>query len=213
MNFMKIEHRTLRTARRAPVLYGLVVLTAGMMLGVGNCAAQTNTDAGPTYDSFRVITTRNIFNPNRSRYISYTHTPHTSASTYESIALVGTMSYPKGKFAFFDGSSSQYKKVVEPGANIGGYTVKDVTATNVTLAANGKDFEMKVGAQLRKEAGAGWRMSNRTEPPVSVDSGSTDAAPATDATATALPAGLSPEATDRLKQLMEQRKKEQQELK
>ncbi|HWD94594.1 MAG TPA: hypothetical protein VG938_19855 [Verrucomicrobiae bacterium] len=206
---MKIEHRTLRAARRAPVLCGLVVLTAGIILGAGNCAAQTNTDSGPTYESFKIITTRNIFNPNRSRYIPYTRT-HTSPSAYESIALVGTMSYPKGKFAFFDGSSSQYKKVVEPGANIGGYTVKDVTATNVTLAANGKDFEMKVGAQLRNEAGAGWRLSNRTEPPASVDSGSTDAAPAT---ATALPAGLSPEATDRLKQLMEQRQKEQQELK
>src|SRR6202000_3031119 len=115
--------------------------------------------------------------------------PHRS---YESIALVGTMSYPKGKFAFFDGSSSQYKKVLEPGANIAGYTVQDITATNVTLAANGKDFEMKVGSQLRNEAGAGWRLSRRTEPPASADIGSTDAAPATAVTAATPPVGLSP---------------------
>jgi hypothetical protein len=215
MTFMKLEQRTLkagqRSRRRTPVLCGLVVLATGIVLGALNCTAQTNTDSGPNFDSFKIVSQRNIFNPNRSRGYIRPDRPSYSHPSYESIALVGTMSYPKGKFAFFDGSSSQYKKVLEPGANIGGYTVQDITATNVTLAANGKDFEMKVGAQLRNEAGAGWRLSSRMEePPASTDSGSTDAAPVAAAT---LPTGLSPEATDRLKQLMEQRQKEQQELK
>jgi hypothetical protein len=212
MNSMNLEQKISQMWQRSPGLCGLAVLAMGIVLCAWNAVAQTNTNAdnGLSFDSFKIITQRNIFDPNRSRGFARHDRPSVSHPVVESLDLVGTMSYPKGKFAFFSGSSSEYKKVLEPGAGIAGYTVKDITPTAVTLAANGKEFEMKVGAELRNEAGAGWHLSSRSETPASSDSGSTDAAPTASA---AVPAGLSPEATDRIKQLMEQRKKEQQELK
>ncbi|HEX4265084.1 MAG TPA: hypothetical protein VH597_12155 [Verrucomicrobiae bacterium] len=199
---MNIEQRILKA--------GLAILAAVVCLGAGNSGAQTNTDSGLNFDSFSIVTRRNIFDPNRSPGYVRTRPNERARPLVDSLNLVGTMSYPKGKFAFFDGSSSQYKKVLEPGAAIAGYTVKDITPTAVTLAANGKEFEMKVGAQLRNESGSGWRMSSRQEPAPGPENDSTDAAPAV---STAPPTGSSPEFTDRLKQLMEQRQKEQQELK
>jgi hypothetical protein len=209
-DFMNLEQRTAKAGQRARGWTSALCelgLAAGIILSAFNAAAQTNTDSGPSFDSFSIITQRNIFDPNRSRVRPYTPQPNHRPAV-ESVDLVGTMSYPKGKFAFFSGSSSEYKKVLEPGAAIAGYTVKEIGPTTVTLASNGKEFEMKVGAELRNEAGQGWRLSARSEPPPeTTESVSTDAAP------TAPPAGISPEMTDRIKQLMEQRQKEQQELK
>jgi hypothetical protein len=202
MSFMNFEQRILKA--------GLPILAVMVFLGAWNSSAQTNTDSGPSFDSFRIVTRRNIFDPNRSpTYVRPPPTDHYH-STVDSLNLVGTMSYPKGKFAFFDGSSLQYKKVLEPGAAIAGYTVKDITPTAVTLAANGKEFEMKVGAQLRNERGQGWRMSSRQEPPASSEGTSTDAA---STASIAPPVGSSPEQNDTLKRLMENKLKEQQELK
>ena len=184
------------------VLRGLWILAAATLFGAFNCAAQTNSGDSPTFDSFNIITRRNIFDPNRSpRYVPTNYTQH-SRPPVESLDLVGTMSYPKGKFAFFNGTSADYKKVLEPGAAIAGYTVKDISPTAVTLAANGKEFEMKVGAELRNESGQGWRLSARSEPPADVQAGTTDAAPIS------APTGASPEQNDVLKRLMQQRQQE-----
>lgn len=201
---MNFKQPTFIARQRTRLLRGLIVWLAGIVLGALNCSAQTNIDSGPTFDSFKIITTRNIFNPNRSPGYVRPDPSRRTRPAVDSIALVGTMSYAKGKFAFFDGSSSQYKKVLEPGANIAGYTLKDVTATTVTLAANGKDFEMKVGSQLRNEAGAGWRLSSRIESPAGDDSGSTNAP----AAAAAAPVGSSPQQNDVIKRLMQLRQQE-----
>ena len=69
-------------------------------------------------ESFRLIWERNIFNPNRtgrySRTQQYTRRREPDRrAPVESFALMGTMSYEKGNFAFFEGSSSQYQKVLE----------------------------------------------------------------------------------------------------
>lgn len=201
---MNNKHRIRSTAHRARLLGAAGVLVAGMFAQALNCVAQTNTNSGPNFQSFRIITQNNIFDPNRSPGISYHQHTNTSRPTVNAFALVGVMSYPKGKFAFFDGSSSDYKKVLEPGATIAGYTVKDITPQTVTLAANGKEFEMKVGTQLRKDSENKWHMADYSDEPV--DSGGT-ASTSTVESATP-PTSSSPEANDTLKRLMQQRQQE-----
>src|ERR1700733_5356454 len=117
MNFMNphptsnIRHRT---SGRWLVRMALSVLAAGMVLSVSSGAEETNTY--PTLDSFQIIGRRNIFDPFRSpQFMSTNHVP---TPRRDAFALVGTMSYSKGRFAFFDGSDTQYKKVIEPGGNI-----------------------------------------------------------------------------------------------
>jgi len=180
----------------------------GIVLCALNSFGQTNVnvDTGPSLQSFKIISQRNIFDPNRSRGFRRDDTrPRTRPRAVDAFALVGTMSYTKGTFAFFDGSSSQYKQVLEPGAKIAGYTVKQIAPKAVTLAANGKEFEMKVGTQLRNEGSNGWRLSSQPSEPVSAEP---DGEASADAQPTAPPTGATPQMNDVLKRLMEQRQQE-----
>src|SRR5437016_4611968 len=103
---MNIENRKskfgLRVSRR-PLIR--CMLLAGVFLCVLKARAQTNSSSAPDFNSFRIITQRNIFDPNRSG-IGRPFTRHNPSSnrTIDAFALVGTMSYEKGKFAFFDGA-------------------------------------------------------------------------------------------------------------
>ena len=112
------------------------------------------------------------------------------------------MSYAKGKFAFFDGTKTDYKKVLEPGATIAGYTVKDITPKDVILAANGKDLTLAVGSQMRKEGQGDWKPSTQTDLPSTSDTNTGSTGSASD---TSVPAGANPAANDIIKRLMEQR--------
>ena len=69
----------------------------------------------------------------------------------DAFALVGTMSYQKGTFAFFDGTSPEYRKVLERDGAIAGYKVAEITPNAVKLEAANKRVEMKVGTQMRHE--------------------------------------------------------------
>ena len=115
------------------------------------------------------------------------------------------MSYSKGRFAFFDGTSSQYKKVIEPGENIAGYTVKEITQDNVTLAASGKEFVMAVGAQMRNQGENKWQLSGHIMEEPATDETNGEAAAVE---SSALPAGVSGDAAAILKRLMDQRQQE-----
>jgi hypothetical protein len=81
----------------------------------------------------------------------------------DAFSLVGTMSYAKGTFAFFDGTTSEYRKVVENAGTIAGYKVTDITPSSVKLASGGKQFTMKIGTQMRREEkgpGSWWPAVN-----------------------------------------------------
>jgi len=203
---MNIEHPTSNSGRptigRWFVRSTLGVFAAGMVLSVSSGAQQTNNY--PAVDSFKIIKERNIFDPYRSpRNIgTTTHTPNRSPT--DAFALVGTMSYTKGRFAFFNGPSSQYKQVLEPGGNIAGYTVKEVAQDSVTLTANGKDFQMAVGAQMRK-VNSKWQLSGHIIEESVPDETNGEAAAVE---SSALPAGVSGDAAAILKRLMDQRQQE-----
>jgi hypothetical protein len=168
--------------------------------------AQSNGVPGPAdYSSFsRFVTERNIFDPNRyprssSGQPSYHPPISRSAPTF---TLVGTMNYQKGMFAFFDGNSSDLRKVLyqSDSNSIAGYTVAEITLTGVTLQSADKKrmMPMKIGEVMRR-AGNEWQPAGLGELPAS-------------AADSATPAGVMPaaagEPNDILKKLMQQREKE-----
>jgi hypothetical protein len=167
--------------------------------------AQSNGVPGPAdYAAFsRFITERNIFDPNRyPRYSSEpSYRPPISRSA-PTFTLVGIMHYQKGMFAFFDGNSSDLRKVLyqSDSNSIAGYTVAEITLTGVTLqsADKKKRVPMKIGEAMHR-AGNEWQPAGREELPV----GTTD---------NTKPAGAMPasagEPNDTLKKLMQQREKE-----
>ena len=202
----------------------IVLLAAFAFAGILSARAQSNNASGdPDYSKFAgFITDRNIFDPNRY--------PHDRSSGYkpykkksrpngpQGVTLVGTMAYEKGNFAFFNAGDSDLKKVVSSGGDIADYTVKDISATSVTLIGKDKkESVMKIGDQMYQEGGV-WKLNANTdsstagEPPASTatdnSSSATDSTSATDAS----PAAPSPslENNDILKRLMEKRAKENQ---
>src|SRR5271167_4475699 len=126
-----------------------LALVNGLLAG-----AQSNGVPGPTaYSSFsRFITERNIFDPNRYSH-NYTrpYQPKVSRSA-PAFTLVGTMSYEKGMFAFFDGNNSDLRKVLYPSDTngIAGYTVAEITPAGVKLESAGKKqtVQLKIGDMM-----------------------------------------------------------------
>ncbi len=138
------------------------VILSAILLGVVNTRAEsTNTPARLSYDAFRMISDRNIFNPNRvARGAPRTsRSATTPAAHVESFSLVGIMSYEKGLFAFFEGTSADFKKVLQADAMIGQYKVASVHADVVKLTSGTNDFALKVGMQMRREDEGEWFLS------------------------------------------------------
>jgi len=193
----------------------IVPWIASLVLAAGLLAqAQSTNDSATTatdYSDFQVIVQRNIFNP--SRYPSYRsgyRPPERGAPTF---SLAGTMSYRKGMYAFFSGTSPEYQKALRQGGTIAGYTVTNIDFDGVRLQNAGKEVHMTVGSAMRQEGG-GWVLSmpgQWTESPMT-DTGSQNSAatsPGTGAASTdTLPAGGA--ASDVLKRLMELRKQQEQ---
>lgn len=182
-------------------------------------AQQTSAPSRTDFSSFKIVTDRNIFNPNRSSRSSprSERTETRRAARVESFALAGTMSYEKGDFAFFDGTSSQFRKSAGVGDSIAGYKVLEVTSRSVKLAAGTNHVELAVGMQLRREDEGEWALSaasgtfasgTRTAPPPEVtDPETAPAAPGEAASAEAAPASSGGE-DEILKKLMQKREQE-----
>ena len=170
----------------------------------------TGTNSGPVvldYAAFKLIVDRNIFDPNR-----FPHRPGevrvvSKPRSVDSLTLVGTMSYEKGTFAFFDGTSSDYKKSLKLTDSIAGYKIAGISPNAVKLAAGTNELELSVGAQLRREEDGPWRLAGQSVPYVANPaSTSTNATAAS--TATGTDAAAAGSESDIIKRLMQKREKE-----
>ena len=180
----------------------------------GSDRASTNAAAGASngpvvldYAAFKVIVDRNIFDPNRVPHRSGAPSVRPKPKNVDSLTLVGTMSYEKGTFAFFDGTSSDYKKALKLTDAIAGYRVTNIAPNSVKLASGTNELELSVGAQLRREEDGPWLLASQA--------GTYAATPASTSTnAAANPTTTGSDATsggaddDRLKKLMQRREKE-----
>lgn len=139
----------------------------------------TNAPAPNSFEAFRIVAQRNIFNPNRSSGGGSRNEdarPSRSART-ESFTLVGTMLYANGQYAFFDSSSAGYKKALKTGDTIARYKINEVTPNEVKLEADGKMLSVAVGQQLKRQDEGEWTVSGKAaveEPKASSSGASSD---------------------------------------
>jgi hypothetical protein len=177
--------------------------------------AQSNGVPGPTaYPAFSgFITGRNIFDPGRFPRNSrpFTRIRQTRAQrSAPTFTLVGTMSYEKGMFAFFDGNQSELRKVLyqSDSNSIAGYTVAEITLAGVKLQTADKKatVQMKIGDLMRQEGGS-WQLAGKGELSAGTSSGESAAPAATDNSSPDTSDAPSPalEGNDILKKLMQQR--------
>lgn len=148
----------MRIRKSETALRSLFVIATVMALGLMNSPAeQTNAPSRSSYDAFRMISDRNIFNPNRyARSSGRTRTESRPASRVESFTLVGLMAYEKGVFAFFDGTSASYKKTLEGAGTISEFKITSVTPDQARLVSGTNEFVLHVGMQVRREDEGDW---------------------------------------------------------
>src|SRR5439155_21439289 len=113
--------------------------------GSAGRAQSTNSPARVDYQTFRLISERNIFDPNRSSRSGGVRRSRPTIT--KSFALVGTLSYEKGNVAFFVGTDSSYRKDVETGDVIAGSKIAENNAHSEKLMDDNQVFEQGVGMQ------------------------------------------------------------------
>ena len=174
-------------------------------------AANTNnTSPAVSLQDFKIITQRNIFDPNRragsgerGRRID----PNRLARA-DGFSLVGTLIDKRGEFAFFSGSDSKYKKVLKVAGIIADYKVTEVAPDYVQLESSSSNHvKMTVGMQMKKLDAGEWQLVDGT---VAVAKISDTPASETKDTETSDdgPSTGSSSADAVLKRLMQQREKE-----
>ncbi len=143
-------------------------LACGLLLillaGLPSASAQSNRVPGPAdFTAFaRFITDRNIFDP--MRYGAQSRPPTAFIRSDPMFTLVGTMSYGKGMFAFFDGNSPELRQALAVSGSVAGYTVTEITLSGVTLQGHSTNqvIALKLGDSMRQVAGA-WQFAGQSE--------------------------------------------------
>jgi hypothetical protein len=115
------------------------------------------------YAWFQLIQERNIFNPNRfPRSGRGGRREIRRPVRTDSFTLVGTMSYEKGLVAFFDGSSYEFRKALKPEDTLAGFKIAEIGLNQVKLAGKSNQFELRVGAQMRREDEGEWTLGGQS---------------------------------------------------
>jgi hypothetical protein len=152
--------------QRIDRLARLALAAALCCLPTGIFAAGTNnTSSAVSLQNFKIITQRNIFDPNRradsgerGRRID----PNRLARA-DGFSLVGTLIDKRGEFAFFSGSDPKYKKVLKVAGTIADYKVTEVAPDYVELESNGSNqVKMTVGMQMKKLDAGEWQLVDGT---------------------------------------------------
>lgn len=193
-------------------LFGLRTSTAtaliGTTLGLGVVSGANISVAKPvpatppkatvkpvTFDSFRLLTERNIFNPNR---VGRTVAGPAAQPRGDEIRLVGALDSAQGLFAFFNSPDATYRQALHEGGVIAGFTVNHIGPDRVTLTRSAGPITLRVGQLLHRPVGGDW----------SVEAGENITPPETASPAGPAVTAIPADASAILKRLMEQRQKQ-----
>ena len=134
------------------------------------------------YDTFRLVRTRNMFDPNRKPVRVETPTTQRPSTPVRqnrssSLSLTGTMVTDGKVLAFFTGTRADYSKVVSIGDTIADGKITAIRPAEVELERAGKATVLAVGNQLQIEGLASDTPVEETPAPVPATAAS-PAAPA-----------------------------------
>ena len=167
-------------------------------------------DTPKGFDAFRLVKTRNIFDPDRraARVETPSQRPGPPPARTNSILVTGTMVTDGKALVFFSGSVPEYNKVVPVGGSIADFKVKEISSAQVELERAGKQIIVGVGKQVPLE-GSTAAIAPPAPAGVAIDAAPTDAPPDAPAPAENKPAGPgADEPNEVLRRMMERRQKE-----
>ena len=100
----------------------------------------------PTYDSFRLIHTRNVFDPDRRPVRPVNSAPAAVGPTRaDYAALTGTMLSAEKSYAFFSGSRPEFNKVLSVHDNFANATITGITGQSIEIERGGKRTAILIG--------------------------------------------------------------------
>ncbi|MDQ3625279.1 MAG: hypothetical protein M3463_22835 [Verrucomicrobiota bacterium] len=191
----------------APLAALIAIGSAGVLMLPPSAAGQT-AERTQNYDAFRLVRTRNIFDPDRRAARSdNAPRPQTTTATGRPnyVAVTGTMVAAGKSLAFFTGSRPEYSKVISLRDTIADFTITGITPKEVELERAGKQIVVPVGRQLPLEGAAAASSDPGPWPPAPDAHGANAASPPEAAPSTS---SSPPDKNELLRRMMERRAKE-----
>ena len=72
------------------------------------------------------------------------------------------MSYAKGTFAFFDGTSTDFRRVLELEGSIADFKITAISPKSVTLVSGTNETVLPLGTQMRRDDDGRWVVSTES---------------------------------------------------
>lgn len=152
-----------------------------------------------SYENFRMLRSRNVFDPERLPGVVATPPPPTAAPVTRAdyAALTGTLITSEKALAFFSGSRPDFNKVLTVGGTIAGATVVGITQSGIEVTLGAKRIAIAVGQTVPLNANSVPEAAPASAPALS---GSTGGVPSTETS--------SPAQDSVLRRMMERRQHE-----
>lgn len=171
----------LKCLGRGVVCWAAIGAFAGTVMGGAMASETASTDPAPapvaaapaagSYESFKVIVDKNIFDPTRGprRAASENRSASERPVRTESFTLRGTLIDQDRAVAFFEGSDAQYK-ALKPSDMIAGFKIIEITPNSVRLEQGGKTIEWAMLRQLKRKNDEPWELSEQPVQSAAADS-------------------------------------------
>ncbi len=141
----RVRHETARCL----VLLAFLLPPSAFILPTA--AADAPSPTGPlTYDNFKLVHTRNVFDPDRRPVRPANATPTGGRADY--VALTGTMINTDKSYAFFSGSRSDFNRVLSVGDKIANARLTEITPLNIVVERDGRRINVAVGQTVPLDA-------------------------------------------------------------
>lgn len=118
-----------------------------------------------SFDRFRLIHERNIFNSERRTPLPPGRTPPPEPvrpPRTQSISLNGTICYESKAFAFLGSSESELRGIFSPGDQVGNLKLVSVDSHGIRLTEGDVSLNVPVGQGLQRSGDDPWRVSSVT---------------------------------------------------
>ena len=115
------------------------------------------------FDDFKLIWDRNIFNserrPIQAASVRVVREPE-KREPAESFRLLGVMINGNNTSVFFNGSSSNYSKVLSPGDSIAGFKITTAQTDMILLEGNQKKIKLSIGSGMTRDPSGVWEIAS-----------------------------------------------------
>jgi hypothetical protein len=186
------------TKRIRPTIAG-----GALLLCIAASASAQVAEPAQGYNAFRLVRTRNIFDPERRAVRSEAPAarPQMTGSRSNFITLTGTMVTEGKNLAFFTGSRPEYSKVISLHDKIADFAITAIATSQVELELAGKAIVVGIGRQLPLDGSI-------AENTIAISPTPTDNAPPAAAEASPSSPPATNDKNDVLRRMMERRQKE-----